>query len=103
MRHSGFKCPVCGCTHWGSSYNFDGPGDTPIDPNAKGLDPGGMSTEYLGTSTRYCHGYVPAPGGGHRACTYRWNSRDDAVNGIEPLPSQETVVGQAPPARGSRS
>jgi hypothetical protein len=93
---SGFKCPRCGCTEWGSYYNFDGPGDTPIDPKATGLDQGGRSTDYKGTLTRMCHGYVPAPGGGYRSCSYKWNSRDDLANGIEPLPPA-TATGYAPP------
>ena len=90
---SSFVCPTCGCAEWGSSYNFDGPGDTPNDPKAAGLDLGGRSAKYEGTFTRMCHGYISTPGGGRRSCGYRWNSRDDTKNGIAP-PSQATVVGQ---------
>jgi len=93
---SSFKCPACGCPNWGSSYNFDGPGDTPLDPKATGLDQGGRSVKFEGTFTRMCHGYIPAPEGGHRSCSYRWNSRDDAKHGIE-LPSRTPAVGHVPP------
>ena len=93
---SSFKCPTCGCTNWGSSYNFDGPGDTPINAKAPGLDQGGRSARFEGTFTRHCYGYVPAPEGGYKSCGYQWNSRDDAKNGIEP-PSQKTVHGWVPP------
>jgi hypothetical protein len=95
--HSAFKCPRCGCSEWGSSYNFDGPGDTPVDPKATGLDQGGRSVRFEGTFTRMCHGYVHAPDGdGYKSCGYRWNSKDDAKHGIEP-PSQSNVHGWAPP------
>ena len=79
---SHFKCPVCGCTEWGSSYNFDGPGDTPADPKVAGLDRGGRSVRFEGTFTRMCHGYVPDDGDYYKSCGYRWNSRDDAKHGI---------------------
>jgi hypothetical protein len=93
---SSFKCPRCGCTEWGSSYNFDGPDDTPVNQNANGLDQGGRSVAFEGTLTRMCHGYVATPDGDYKSCGYRWNSRDDAKNGIEP-PSQRTVHGWVPP------
>lgn len=100
MKPASFKCPRCGSTEWGSSYNFDGPGDTPTDPTARGLDSGGRSTRFEGTLTRHCHGYVQAPDGSARSCTFRWNSRDDAAHGVAP-PPQTPVTGRAI-TRGNR-
>lgn len=97
---SSFKCPKCGSTTWGSSYNFDGVGDIPVRLDATGLDSGGRSVEFRGTFTRMCHGYVLAPDGSYVPCSYQWNSRDDARHGIEP-PSQKTVHGWTPPKEPS--
>jgi hypothetical protein len=95
MKPSSFKCPTCGCTEWGSFYNFDGPGDMPINPKATGLDSGGRSVEFKGTFTRMCHGYISLTSG-YRACAYTWNSRDDLAHGILP-PSSIPLVGWSPP------
>jgi hypothetical protein len=80
-----FTCPLCGSHNWGSSYNFDGPGETPpVDcgPGRPPLSPTSIFNKqavtngYTGTWTRHCHG----PG----ACKYQWNSRDDVKHGILP-------------------
>jgi hypothetical protein len=87
---SSFTCPVCGSHNWGSSYNFDGLGDTPMISNpgpVTSLDTGGRSTRYRGTWTRQCHGYL-AKG----PCYFQWNSRDDLAYGIQP-PQAGTAVG----------
>jgi hypothetical protein len=97
-KTKGFRCPLCGCTEWGSAYNFDGPGDVPAGPHKSGLDSGARSVDFRGTFTRMCHGYVLATDGrgGYQGCSYRWNSRDDAAHDIEP-PSPTPAVGWAAP------
>lgn len=85
IKRSNFTCPVCGSHEWGSGYNFDGPGDSPLDP---GLFGSGKTTDYRGTWTRICHGRI-----GHQACTYSWNSRDDLAHGIPP-PEGGSVAAQ---------
>jgi hypothetical protein len=88
-QRSKFVCPVCGSEEWGSSYNFDGPGDTPNDPaRLREVDKGGRTTTYGGTWTRHCHGRIEG-----QCCRYTWSSRDDAKHGVPPPPAG-TVVAQ---------
>lgn len=84
-----FTCPECGSRTWGSSYNFDGPGDTPIDPKATGLDHGGRSTQHRGTWTRHCHGYGPTG----IPCGFTWQQENDVKYGLPAAPSGVTGMG----------